>query len=544
MKWVLRAQQMEKDYAGQVVRGAEQAKQPAKQTHPQKATQPQPATTAPTQARPRPSGADESKGMFDAAFAERFYTTLYNQGAQEKNPWKFWGGHLGAGTVGLYRGFTGLAEQGVRDSLDLAQQGQAEGGLSGGLKTGLGYGLTFIPSQFTPERAPGSMMGLVSVPLLSAGAATNFGRTVLANPVVQKVVLPTIGLGGATISGKQMGDAATGKDVVTGEKLNEEERVSRGGQGVLGVAGSLSLLENTSKNIINGAKAIPANIGRLGRRLMGEPKELALPTGGNVNAAELNPNPPMRSQGSGAGQGEGFNQLDGSTRQIIEKWPVTIKGKVDTLLAKTQDDEVRRLIQSIVVRRSSDKAQAEVTYLVDSLLQRQQALPNQLTLNSNPLRAGGQNAVFEIKENPNLLVKKPLSGQSDFKNEYRALLKMESMGIETALVERTQIGKETVLVLKRIPGEISKTIMDVREGQKFRHLVKQRTIDDLEKIYTTLKQNETNIGDFQFMVREADGAVVVVDPKNAQSGVPPSREIEKIINDFKGYLNQNQRKGT
>jgi hypothetical protein len=255
-------------------------------------------------------------------------------------------------------------------------------------------------------------------------------------------------------------------------------------------------------------------------------------------------NQPLKSQGTGGSRaGEGFRQLDENTRKVIEQWPNVLQNKVDSLLAQADNDEVRRLIQSTVLRKSPDEAQTNVKYLVDSLLERQQTLPKKLTPSSASLRKGGQNEVFTVNEDSTLLVKKPLSGKSDFKDEYRALLRMESMGIETALVKRTQIGQETVLVLKRIPGEISKTIMDVREGQNLRHLVKQKTIDDLKKIYKSLVANDTDIRDFQFMVREGDGGVVVVDPKSARIDTPPSKEIENTISTFERYLDENKRLG-
>jgi A nuclease family of the HNH/ENDO VII superfamily with conserved AHH len=90
-----------------------------------------------------------------------------------------------------------------------------------------------------------------------------------------------------------MQDAATGKDLLTQEKLNEEERVSRGDQGVLGVAGSFSLLEDTGKNIINGAKGIPRAAEGLAQKAMGGSPELALPNGGND---PKNPPPGYRYQ--------------------------------------------------------------------------------------------------------------------------------------------------------------------------------------------------------------------------------------------------------
>jgi len=155
-----------------------------------------------------------------------------------------------------------------------------------------------------------------------------------------------------------------------------------------------------------------------------------------------------------------------------------------------------------------------------------------------------QNArVFEMRENKNLLVKKSLAGSGHFNNEYRALLRMELMGIETALVKRAKLNGETVLILERIRGEISKNILDLREGPGHRHLITQRTIDDLERIYTTLEQKGVNIRDFQFMVREGDGAVIMVDPLTLVFDTKPSDEIERIITRFKTYFNERQSGG-
>ena len=134
---------------------------------------------------------------------------------------------------------------------------------------------------------------------------------------------------------------------------------------------------------------------------------------------------------------DGLEQLDDSTKKAIEHWSPAVKVKIDNLLAGTEDGEIRRLIQSIVQRHSPDKAQAEITQLIEELTRRQQLIPKKITTGAKPLKEGGQNAVFEVQENSDLLVKKPIDGQSDFKGEYRALLRMESMEIETALVKKT-----------------------------------------------------------------------------------------------------------
>jgi hypothetical protein len=288
MKWVLRAQQMEKDYPGQVYRGAEQS-----QSKPKAQQQPQGQQTQNTN-NTQLSPGDEPKGIFDAEYSKRYYQTLWNQGNQEHNPLKLLGGTLGGGITNGYLGLTGLAEQGVKDSLDLAHQGKAEGGWIGNLKMGLGYGLTFIPSQLTQERAPGTMIGLATIPLAAAGATTKVGQIVLSNPVVQRAVLPAIEGAGALFSGKQLHEA------VTDESLSEEEKVSRFGQGVLGLAGTGYLLKDKGKQIIQGAQAIPGNVNRLTQRLTGQTPDLALPGGVRMNPALVEFSQPVPIKGATA----------------------------------------------------------------------------------------------------------------------------------------------------------------------------------------------------------------------------------------------------
>ncbi len=85
--------------------------------------------------------------------------------------------------------------------------------------------------------------------------------------------------------------------------------------------------------------------------------------------------------------------------------------------------------------------------------------------------------------------------------------------------------------------------MDIREGPQYRHLITQKTIDDLERIYRTLAEKEVNINEFQFMVRETDGAVIMVDPKSLLPETPPKTSIRNIIDTFKDYFNQRQSGG-
>jgi hypothetical protein len=80
MKWVLRAQQMEKDYPGQVFREENKKTQVSESKNAKKTAQ----TTQ----------VGEPNGLFDGHYAENFYKALWQQGNQEHNLFK-----LGAGSV-------------------------------------------------------------------------------------------------------------------------------------------------------------------------------------------------------------------------------------------------------------------------------------------------------------------------------------------------------------------------------------------------------------------------------------------------------------
>ncbi len=258
------------------------------------------------------------------------------------------------------------------------------------------------------------------------------------------------------------------------------------------------------------------------------------------------PNQPSRMEGRSNGGGNfvpssAFNELAESIRIAIRNWnlPDSQMQKISDILQNAidvGDNELSRILAEII-QLSPQEAQTKVMQLVEALWQRQKSIPPRFSIGSTPFREGGQNAVFEMLENRNLLVKKPIEGASNFKNEYRALLRMEMMGIQTALVKMAKLNGETVLILEKISGAISKDIMDISKRRNYVHLVNERTIQDLERIYGTLQRNEVNINDFQFMVRE-DGRVIMVDPKSLQTNTPPKKEIAAIIEQFKEFANQ------
>ncbi|HAG81073.1 MAG TPA: hypothetical protein DCL61_07840 [Cyanobacteria bacterium UBA12227] len=278
-------------------------------------------------------------------------------------------------------------------------------------------------------------------------------------------------------------------------------------------------------------------------RLLNRNGELVTPEGVRVPSDE-GINGPLRIEGSGGSRGnfvpsQGFNELRQNAQTAIRSWNLSDAElqKISNLLESARvagDNDLPRLIQE-TIQRSPSEAQGRVMQFVDTLSRRQQSIPSRFSIGNRPLAEGGQNVVFEMSENRNLLVKKPREGKGNFRDEYRALLRMEMMGIQTALVKKAELNGETVLILEKIPGAISKDIMDTREGPRYVHLVTEKTIQDLERIYETLQRNEVDIRDFQFMVREGDGAVIMVDPKIMRTDTPPEEDIERIINKFKEF---------
>ena len=278
-------------------------------------------------------------------------------------------------------------------------------------------------------------------------------------------------------------------------------------------------------------------------RLLNPNGELVTPEGVRVPGDE-GINGPLRIEGTGGSRGnfvpsQGFNELRQNAQTAIRSWNLSDAElqKISNLLESARvagDNDLPRLIQE-TIQRSPSEAQSRVMQFVDTLSRRQQSIPSRFSIGNRPLAEGGQNAVFEMQENRNLLVKKPREGTGNFRNEYLALLRMEMLGIQTALVKKAELNGETVLILEKIPGAISKDIM--REKSRYAHLVTEKTIQDLERIYETLQRNEIDIRDFQFMVREGDGAVIMVDPKRILTDTPPDREINRIIEEFKEFIN-------
>jgi hypothetical protein len=212
MKWVLRAQQMEKDFAGQVVRGAEQAKSTDAKKSAAKST----AT-----AKGVAQAATEPNGLFDARFAKDYYQTLYNQGKQEGNLFKMAGGSLGGGIATNYLDVAGLAQRGVEASAGLVVAGQQEGGPGGLGKQVAGYSLGLFGSLAVEENLPSTGINVATM-----GVGAGVGGLAQAGKlgVASVPILRTMQVGGAFTSGTSIGQGISGKDMWTGRQLSPLER--------------------------------------------------------------------------------------------------------------------------------------------------------------------------------------------------------------------------------------------------------------------------------------------------------------------------------
>jgi hypothetical protein len=288
-------------------------------------------------------------------------------------------------------------------------------------------------------------------------------------------VIPKLGVAFTALSGKQMLESATGTDLLTQERLNEEERVSRGGQGVLGLAGSLSLLENTGKNLINGAKAIPANIGRFSRRLMGEPKEFALPTGSKVDPAELNPNQPMQTRGNSQSSGKnsqgGGHGLENTTpgTQVTPK-AVRIASaselrqrfasEIDIDAARgNQSSDLRRKLNDIENITDESKRAKELANLEDQLTN----LRN--VRDRSTLTQAERDAISRMPGGKEWLIS-PNKGSSAYTKEALLALEMQRRGekIEFLGKEISRSGKKVNQKLTEVDIETSNEIIQVKSG--------------------------------------------------------------------------------
>lgn len=229
-----------------------------------------------------------------------------------------------------------------------------------------------------------------------------------------------------------------------------------------------------------------------------------------------------------------LDELSETSRQNISNWPRDLQIRVNDLLA--QGDPVVKAAVQEAAEQSSEDAIARVNRLA-------QAMQNKPTVPENFTRGeffarGGTSELFEMEGHPDLLIK---PGGGRLPNEARAMVEMEMIGIPTVYVKKTMNNGENVLILQKIDGVGSKDIIgrarDPLNPPQNTEVVTQRTIEDLEEIYRKLQENNANIGDFQFIIRRSDGAVIVNDPVSfTRTRRGPSGDIMNIIERFRKIL--------
>jgi hypothetical protein len=220
-------------------------------------------------------------------------------------------------------------------------------------------------------------------------------------------------------------------------------------------------------------------------------------------------------------------------------------GQLETLAltpqvaAAVRGDPVLRHLVANAVNLPAAQAAPRLRALI-SIANSLPVLPETLSRGSEFAR-GGTSVVFEVTGRPDLLVK---TGGGRLPVEAQSLIELEAAGIDTVYAGTRSIEGQTHIALRRIDGVSSKDIVGrvrqpLRSAQNT-EIVTQRTIDDLERIYKRLSDDNLNIGDFQFIVRRSDGAVFVNDPVSVTRGSGPSGKIRNIIDRFRKIVRDGQ----
>lgn len=220
-------------------------------------------------------------------------------------------------------------------------------------------------------------------------------------------------------------------------------------------------------------------------------------------------------------------------------------GQIDALATTPQLAGVIRSdpVLRHMVTTSASLPAAEAATRVRALLGVAGSLPSvpESLSRGGEFARGGTSVVFEVVGHPELLVK---TGGGRLPVEASSLIQLESIGINTVYAGTRSIEGQTHIALRRIDGVSSKDIIGrVRQPMhtpQQAEIVTQRTVDDLERIYQRLSDENLNIGDFQFIVRRSDGAVFVNDPVSVNVGSGPSGKIRNIIDRFKKILRDSE----
>ena len=226
----------------------------------------------------------------------------------------------------------------------------------------------------------------------------------------------------------------------------------------------------------------------------------------------------------------GFDQA--ALAQVARAGELETLAAQPLLIARIQADPILKHM----IGAASELAEPAAAARIRGLLKVTGALPAipESVARAEFFAKGGTSQIFGVEGRPDLLYK-PAGGR--LSAEAQALVDLELLGVPTIYGATREVGGQTVLIMPKVDGVSSKDIIgrvsDPKAAPENVDVVSARTIDDLEKIYRILQDNHANVGDFQFIVRRADGAVFVNDPVSFNVGRGPSGKIRDIIDRFK-----------
>lgn len=149
---------------------------------------------------------------------------------------------------------------------------------------------------------------------------------------------------------------------------------------------------------------------------------------------------------------------------------------------------------------------------------------------------GGTSKLYEMEDNPNLLIKK---GGGRLSVEALGLVELAMVGIPTVYAGQ----RHNEIIVTKIDGVGSKDIIGRQKQPKLDEekasWVTDQTVIDLENIFKLLQEHNLNVGDFQFIVQKSNGSVFINDPVSVIKGKGPSGKIKQIIETFRGIAKRN-----
>lgn len=152
-----------------------------------------------------------------------------------------------------------------------------------------------------------------------------------------------------------------------------------------------------------------------------------------------------------------------------------------------------------------------------------------------PFGIGGTSKLYEMQDHPEFLVKE---GGGRLSKEALGLIQIEMAGLPCVYAAQ-RIG---AIIVKKIDGVGSKDVIGRIKQPKIDNekasFITEKTIKDLDSIYSIMVSKKMNIGDFQFIIQKSDGAVFLNDPVSVTINKGPSENVKNIIEKFKSIYDK------